>query len=1222
MASLLKAPLRDEALGPGASSSSDPPPLRLRLVSAHFVIPALAFLSGLSNTIGGTAYRLMLIEDARLEPQMQAIIGVAAVLPWDFKILAAFLSDWLPVYGKRRLPYLVLGIFVQIIEKALLGTLAPTVGWLLTDAFLASGAQVFIGVTLDSLAVSYTCVESPEDLGTMQTNYWAGLHAGNLLGGVGGSLLMDYFGVARRSIFYTAAALKLFMLAASSCVDDPPVANAESGDGTCSAMGARARSLLGELADAMRRRRVWMPALFIWIWMAHPGVGDSFHSFLLQQPNATYPNELGPQPLGFTPTQFSIPGLVGTLGSFIGTLAFKRYLRGLLLRPLFATLIIAGACISALQIVLALGLISDNNFAVFFAAGDSLVLGSVSSMLMMPILILIGSICPAGAMSSTYALITSIQCSGEDLSAVLTAGLTRALGLRLSDYSNLAVLIATCCALQLAFGLPFLWLVPPRLTTADGDPADATDSGSSSSSRAVNEPESVAASAKASGKEKATAPSESTPLQAAAAPPPASDEGPFGVYLLSALFIGSLSVGIGTIIHQTREYSVVQLPDAREGQVTAVSSLAYPPRHIALGPDATAAERWAATDLRNHIMMACPGVNISIGPPLVASRARAQFALGPSAATALGLPRASLSALSGEAALVDTTSVAGVVALTGGNHSRRGAVYAAHRYLELLGFRFLHADETIIPAHGCPTTVESIRRTFIPAFQYRDSNSRTTVRHPDWAVRAGFNGASVNISASRGGHISYAQDFFVHTAYALLRYPLVETGAERNLPPADVYEQHIEWFWPRNASGRTEGQLCWSNASLVAHLVEQSRAVLQAQPRASILSISQMDNALQCQSADERAINSEEDSPIGAMLRAVNTIAEALEDEFPHVIFDTLAYQWSQRAPKLTAPRANVVVRLCTINMDFGRPMAHPHNQEFDRDLGLWSSLTTNLHIWDYTANFQDYLTPFPYWHALSSNYARLAAHGAYGVFAEGVWNSGGGDLVQLRDYLVAKLLQDPTGGGEGGVDRLIGDFLSGYYGTRAAPHMRSYIDAVSNGAQRNESSFVGEAFGVEATWLTPHLVLSAACTMAAAERATTMPAAVGAHSRYVPRVEEASLPIMYVALRRWDEIRTYHGAAAREQFCDWPYAPSLVQQYEIFRARFERLGADGEPMRLGEVDPAPDHPRNMIWMHHILFDSSPSAPPPRPPAPPAPPPAPPVLPRVSPSSPYAVIVK
>ena len=59
---------------------------------------------------------------------MQAIIGVAAVLPWDFKILAAFLSDWLPVYGKRRLPYLVLGIFVQIIEKALLGTLAPTVG--------------------------------------------------------------------------------------------------------------------------------------------------------------------------------------------------------------------------------------------------------------------------------------------------------------------------------------------------------------------------------------------------------------------------------------------------------------------------------------------------------------------------------------------------------------------------------------------------------------------------------------------------------------------------------------------------------------------------------------------------------------------------------------------------------------------------------------------------------------------------------------------------------------------------------------------------------------------------------------------------------------------------------------------------------------------------------------------------------------------------------------
>ena len=48
---------------------------------------------------------------------------------------------------------------------------------------------------------------------------------------------------------------------------------------------------------------------------------------------------------------------------------------------------------------------------------------------------------------------------------------------------------------------------------------------------------------------------------------------------------------------------------------------------------------------------------------------------------------------------------------------------------------------------------------------------------------------------------------------------------------------------------------------------------------------------------------------MGPLLRAVNAIAAAVEPEFPHVAIDTLAYQYTRAAPRVTVPRPNVIVR-------------------------------------------------------------------------------------------------------------------------------------------------------------------------------------------------------------------------------------------------------------------------------------------------------------------------
>ena len=53
----------------------------------------------------------------------------------------------------------------------------------------------------------------------------------------------------------------------------------------------------------------------------------------------------------------------------------------------------------------------------------------------------------------------------------------------------------------------------------------------------------------------------------------------------------------------------------------------------------------------------------------------------------------------------------------------------------------------------------------------------------------------------------------------------------------------------------------------------------------------------------------------------MNSVADAIADEFPHVVVDTLAYQYTRPAPNITVPRKNVVIRLCSIECNFAAPL-------------------------------------------------------------------------------------------------------------------------------------------------------------------------------------------------------------------------------------------------------------------------------------------------------------
>lgn len=198
-------------------------------------------------------------------------------------------------------------------------------------------------------------------------------------------------------------------------------------------------------------------------------------------------------------------------------------------------------------------------------------------------------------------------------------------------------------------------------------------------------------------------------------------------------------------------------------------------------------------------------------------------------------------------------------------------------------------------------------------------------------------------------------------------------------------------------------------------------------------------------------------------------MAAALEDEFPNAQFDTFAYQYTRTPPQNIVPRDNVLVRLCSIECCFSHPLeecgimrirsenrldkfpfieldslrARTADVEsaFANDMKGWGDICKNLYVWDYTTNFMMYLSIFANFQILSPNMQFFAANNVKGVFEEGNAASVSGEFGELRAYILAKLLWDPTAD----VEYLMDDFLKGYYGEDSAQYIKDYIDIITN---------------------------------------------------------------------------------------------------------------------------------------------------------------------------------
>lgn len=364
----------------------------------------------------------------------------------------------------------------------------------------------------------------------------------------------------------------------------------------------------------------------------------------------------------------------------------------------------------------------------------------------------------------------------------------------------------------------------------------------------------------------------------------------------------------------------------------------------------------------------------------------------------------------------------------------RGQLYSVYVLLErFLGVRFLAQDCTVVP-NKRELVLQDTDYSYSPPFMYRETLYWDSFGR-DIAARQRLNGPYSKADASTGGKIQIHP--YVHS-FSLL------------VPPEKYFKEHPEYFSLVNGKRSNltvHGQLCLTNPDVLRIATEQVLKWIEEKPGVPIFDVSQNDGEGACECDRCRAVIKEEGSQHGPILRFVNAIAEVVEKRHPARWIETLAYAYSTRPPSITRPRKNVIIRLCHAGCFFHGFEKCTLGSSHAANLESWSKVTDNIFVWHYGTNFAHYIAPCQNLGSLVSDIRYYSSHNVRGLMVQCDYQSPGGELAELRQYLAAQLMWDPSRD----ADEIRREFCEGYYGAAAGDVLR-YLSLLDEAAARPDS--------------------------------------------------------------------------------------------------------------------------------------------------------------------------
>ena len=367
--------------------------------------------------------------------------------------------------------------------------------------------------------------------------------------------------------------------------------------------------------------------------------------------------------------------------------------------------------------------------------------------------------------------------------------------------------------------------------------------------------------------------------------------------------------------------------------------------------------------------------------------------------------------------------------ITGGGP--RGVLYGVYELLErFAGCRWYASWHTVAPPRDRFEVPANLDETHTPAFAMREPYWFDVHENQEFAARLRVNSRSWKRFDEKFGGNPWRFGGGLGSCHTF----------DTLLPPDEWFDSHPEYFsMVKGRRMKSRTQLCLTNPDVLRIVTSNVLERIRKDPGAKFYGVSQNDWFNFCECPACKAVDDEEGSHAGTMVRFVNAIAEEVEKEFPDAIIETLAYQYTRKAPKKTKLRHNVVPCLCTIECDFSRPIDESQFREnisFRTDIEDWSRLTDFLFLWDYTTDFGHYLLPWANVRALQGNLQFFRRNNVKAIFEQGAYQGRHADFAELKTWLLAKWMWNP----DLPIEPLLDDFFAGYYG-KGAPFVREYFE-------------------------------------------------------------------------------------------------------------------------------------------------------------------------------------
>jgi MFS family permease len=314
-----------------------------------------------------------------------ATLSAISMIPWVIKPVYGLLSDYYPVRGLHRKPYL----FVS--------SLLASFGWFLTAAngtyWSVLLAQILsaLGIAMTDVVADGLAVEksTPRTKGKIQTVMWGSRSFGAVITGFFGGWLLGFF--SAQQIFAMTGVLPLLTFCMVFFVREERHKESEAG----------LWALLKKTAKVYYETKLlWWVSAFLFLWFASPSFSTPLFFYMRDE------LKLSEVLLGTLTSMVNV-------GAVVGSIMFAKWFDKVNQKKLFIWLILLNTA-NTFLFYYVLGAASA--FVIFFINGVLSILAIIASMR------LIVEVCPRGIEATTFSLVTGISNLGSGVVAVYVGG--------------------------------------------------------------------------------------------------------------------------------------------------------------------------------------------------------------------------------------------------------------------------------------------------------------------------------------------------------------------------------------------------------------------------------------------------------------------------------------------------------------------------------------------------------------------------------------------------------------------------------------------------------------------------------------------------------------------------------------------------------------------------------------------------------------------------------